>query len=189
VIGTINGIVVNFTAKTPYDPEHRFYNVELGAGVLLDLGMYGISLAFSLLGKPDQVVGLADFGETGADYQSAFILKYADGPLVSAMCSQISYDVKEAIIFGSEGKIEIHAPWYKPTEMTIHRQGKKPEHVEMPLNGYNGYEYEALEVMGCIANGKTESAVMPLDETREVIKVLDEIRAQWGFKYPGENGA
>jgi predicted dehydrogenase len=186
-IGTINGIIANFVAKTPHDPENRFFNVELGAGVLLDLGSYGISWAFSLLGAPEKTVGLANFGPTGSDDQSAILMKYASGPMVTIMCSQLSYDVKEAVIFGAEGKIEVEAPWYKPTRMTIYREGESPQVIENPLNEYNGYEYEALEVMDCIASGKTESDVMPLDETLEIIRVLDNVRAQWGFKYPFES--
>ena len=50
----------------------------------------------------------------------------------------------------------------------------------------NGYNYEAEEVMRCIRAGKTESVIMPLDETLSIMKTLDEIRSQWGLKYPME---
>jgi hypothetical protein len=82
-------------------------------------------------------------------------------------------------VFGGRGKIEVHDPWYKPTAMTVHVQGQPPERVEMPLNGYIGYEYEALTVMDCIRAGKTECAVMPLDETLAIMHTLDTLRAQW----------
>ena len=185
-IGILNGIVVNFVAKTPFDLNNRFFNVNLGASVLIDIGSYGISWAYSLLGAPDQVVSLADFGESGADYQVVIGMKYADGPLISIFGSQISYDVKEAVVFGTHGKIVIDDPWYKPTSMTLHREGQEPESIVMPLNSYNGYEYEALAIMECIVQGKTECDVMPLDETLEIMKTLDGIRAQWGYKFPSE---
>jgi len=50
----------------------------------------------------------------------------------------------------------------------------------------NGYNYEADEVARCIAAGKTESDVMPLDETLSLAKTMDAMRAQWGLKYPME---
>ena len=162
-LGTVNGMSINFIAKPPYDLNNRFYDINLGAGVLLDTGSYGISLASSLFGTPKDVVGLAYIGESGADYQSSYVLKYDQGQLVSIMCSQISYDVKECFIFGSEGKIVVHDPWYKPTKMTVHREGHEPELIEMPLNGYNGYEFEAMAVMDCIRKGMTECKVIPLD--------------------------
>ena len=94
-------------------------------------------------------------------------------------CSQISYDEKNAVIFGSEGKIVVHDPWYKPTKMTLYKEGEEPKEFHYPLNNFVGYEFEAFEVMDCIDQGKLESEVMPLDETLEIMKTLDEIRSQW----------
>jgi predicted dehydrogenase len=185
-IGDIHGMVVNFMAIAPFDLNNRFFDVNLGAGVLLDTGSYGISWAYSLLGKPDHVTGLAYFGESGADYRSAYILKFPGGQLATITNCQVSYDVKDAVVYGSKGKIDVHAPWYKPTAMTLHVEGQDPVHYHFPLNQYIGYEYEASAVMDCIQAGKTECDVMPLDETLSIMKTLDELRLQWGFKYPFE---
>jgi predicted dehydrogenase len=185
-IGEVNGMVINFMAKPPFDLNNRFFNVNLGAGVLLDTGSYGISWAYSLLGKPEQVASVVYFGESGADYSSAYLLKYPSGAIVSITCSQVSYDYKEAVIFGSQGRLEVHDPWYKPTRMTLFVEGKAPEVFEIPLGKYNGYEFEACAVMDCIQQGKTECETMPLDQTLEIMQTLDQIRAQWGFRYPSE---
>jgi len=185
-IGDVSGMVINFMARAPYDLNNRFFDLRLGAGVMMDTGSYGISWAYSLLGKPEQVKSLAFFGESGADYSSASILKYPTGQIVTITCSQVSYDYKEAVIFGSQGRIEVHDPWYKPTRMTLHIEGQKPEVFDMPLGVYNGYEYEAYAVMDCIQQGKTECELMPLDQSLEIMKTLDEIRAQWGFRCPTE---
>jgi hypothetical protein len=37
--------------------------------------------------------------------------------------------------------------------------------------------------MRCLRAGQTESPVMPLDESVEIIRTMDEIRGQWGLKY------
>lgn len=186
IIGEIHGITVNFVATSPFSPTSRFFDLNLGASAMLDIGSYGVSWAVGLLGRPEQVVSLARFGPTGCDDCSACILKHKNGAVVSVMCSQVSYDVKEAVVFGPQGKIEIHAPWYKPTAMTVHVAGQAPERIEMPLGHYNGYEYEALAVMDCIRRDETECPVMPLDESLIIMETLDQIRAQWGFKYPFE---
>ena len=185
-IGKVNGMVINFMAKPPFDLNNRFFDVNLGAGVLLDTGSYGVSWAFSLLGKPQQVTGLTYKGPSGADYSSACILKYKDGQLVSILSSQISYDYKDAVIFGENGRIDVHDPWYKPTRMTIYVEGKNPETIEMPLGKYNGYEFEALAVMDCIQKNKTECEQMPLNETLDIMNVMDELRRQMDIKYPLE---
>lgn len=186
-IGTPNGITINFLAKPPYDLSNRWFDLNLGAGVLLDTASYGISWASSLFGEPEAVTGLASFGESGADYQTSMVMRYSGNQLVCLMSSQISYDDKDAVLFGSTGKIVVHSPWYKPLKMTLYQEGKEPELISLLLDGYNGYEYEAMEVMNCIKAGKTESGVMPLDETLSIMKTMDTVREQWGYKFPFED--
>src|SRR5690606_16567020 len=43
----------------------------------------------------------------------------------------------------------------------------------------NGYPHEIQEVVRCLRDGRTESPLMPLDETLAVLHTLDEIRRQW----------
>ncbi len=186
-IGKVNGININFLAKPPFDLHNRFFDLNLGAGVLLDTASYGVSWASSLFGEAEAVTGLATFGESGADYQTSLVLRYPGGQLVCLISSQISYDDKDAIIFGTTGKIIVHDPWYKPTKMTLYQEGAAPQKIEMPLEKFIGYEFEAREVMDCIRAGKLESDLMPLHETLSIMKTLDQVRAQWGHKFPFEN--
>jgi predicted dehydrogenase len=106
--------------------------------------------------------------------------------LATITCCQTSYDVKEAVVHGSKGKLELHDPWYKPTAMTLHVEGQQPDRIEMPLGRYNGYEYEACAVMDCIVVGQTECAAMPLDQTLAIMKIMDGLCQQGGFRYPTE---
>lgn len=191
-IGDARGLVANFSAVAPGGPSdaapaaNRFWDVNLGASALLDIGAYGVSFASALFGTPLEIKGVAHIGEAGFDYQNSCVMRYKGGRIATIMSSQTSYDVKEALVFGTEGKIEIDAPWYKPVSMTLTQAGKAPVKMEFPLDGFNGYEYEIREVMSRIEQGEKESAIMPLDETLEVIKTMDELRAQWGFKFPSE---
>jgi len=187
VLGELRGLIAPFIATVPADPTNRFYNMNLGAGVLLDLSSYGISWAYSLFGAPEEVKGTAFFGDTGADYQSACLLRFKEGQIATVTSSMIAHDVKDAIVYGTEGKIVIHDPWYKPTAFTLFREGHKPERFEHALEDYNGYEYEALAVMDCIRAGKTECDIVPLSDSLEIMKILDEIRRQWNFSYPCED--
>jgi len=49
-----------------------------------------------------------------------------------------------------------------------------------------GYEYQFAEAAHCIAEGKTESDSMPLDDSITVMEVMDALRKQWGLVYPQE---
>jgi len=42
----------------PKDPAFRLFAHELGGGVLLDCGVYPVSFASMILGKPAQIVAL-----------------------------------------------------------------------------------------------------------------------------------
>jgi len=186
-IGQVNGLTVNFVTTTPYDLQNRFFDVNLGAGVLLDLGSYGISFASSLFGPSTACRGLATFGESGADYQAGMVMTYAGDKIAVVMSSQVSYDQKDAVVFGTEGKIVVSEPWYKPTQMVLYQNGNEPQVMDFPLGDFNGYEYEALAVMDCLRQGKTECEVMPLDESIQIMETMDGLREQWGFKYPFED--
>ena len=74
---------------------------------------------------------------------------------------------------------------FKPTTLTLSIRGRDEEVVKLPLAG-NGYNYQAVEVMNCLRAGQLESEIMPLDETLQIMRTMDEIRAQWGLKYPME---
>ena len=54
-IGTPLHLQADFTIPAPGDPTNRFFSKELGGGCLLDRGVYGISLAHTLFGKPASV--------------------------------------------------------------------------------------------------------------------------------------
>jgi predicted dehydrogenase len=175
-LGKVQGLIIhhNYTGL-PIDP----FDPKLGMGTLLDQGPYGVGLAISLLGPVQELVGLGTHGPTGTNHQTSYVLLHEGGRVTTVASSRVTYDVKEAVVYGTAGRIEFHDPWYKPTKMTVHRQGHEPEQIEHPLNDYIGYEYEAQEVMACIRAGRLESDVMPLSDTLTIMETLDRIREQW----------
>jgi len=179
-LGELQGLVIHHNYMgLPELPDS--YPDELGMGTFMDQAPYGMGLAYSILGPPVRTTGIGTFGSRGLNLQVSGVFEHQGGKLTTWMASRTTYDVKEAVIIGSEGKIEIHAPWYKPTAMTVHVKGKDPEFIEYPLNGFVGYEYEAMAVMDAIQAGELECDIMPLDETLAIMKSMDSMRAEWGF--------
>lgn len=43
----------------------------------------------------------------------------------------------------------------------------------------NGYHYEAAEVAACLARGQTQSALMPLEQSIQIMDMIDQARAQF----------
>jgi predicted dehydrogenase len=187
-IGELRMLNVDFGFRADLDPASRLFDQKLGGGALLDVGVYCVSFASMILGRPSGFVSLPHLGETGVDEQASIVLEHEGGRLANLSIGIRTATPQEATVMGTEGYVRIHAPWWRPKSMTIYRPGEESETVEAPVSG-NGFNYEAAEVIRCLKAGKTESDVMPLDETISVMRTMDSIRAAWGLEYPGEEVA
>ena len=182
-IGDVGMLTADFGFRAEYEDEKRLFDLSVGGGALLDVGVYPVSLASMIFGTPTRIASLANLGKTGVDEEAAMILAHEKGQL-AVLSTAIRLDTaQEAILIGTTGRIRIHPPWWRPAAFTISREGVADQTQEFSFDG-NGYQFEAAEVMNCLRSGELESSVMPLDETLAVMKTLDAIRAQWGLKYP-----
>ena len=183
-IGEVRMLQADFGFRAGVDPNSRLFNPAQAGGGLLDVGIYTLSLASMLFGTPTQVSGVAQLGETGVDEQAAMSLLYSGGRIASLTTGVRINTPHEAQILGTDGSIKLHAPWWKLAKITVNAGGKTEE-LDLPYEG-PGMNFEAQEVGDCLRAGKTESAVMPLDETLSLMRTMDELRRQWGLKYPME---
>jgi dihydrodiol dehydrogenase / D-xylose 1-dehydrogenase (NADP) len=185
VIGTVDMLVADLCLRFDFDPSDRRYAPELGGGALLDLGVYPLSLASMVFGQPSRITSMAALGSTGVDEQATIVLGYAQGQLASLYTSLRVDSAVEALLLGRGGRMRIHSMWIKPSMLSVTLTTGQERTFEIPFDG-NGYNYEAAEVMRCLKEGRFESEVMPLDETLNIMRTMDEIRAHWGLRYPTE---
>jgi hypothetical protein len=89
-----------------------------------------------------------------------------------------------ARVSGTEGVIEIPALMHCPNALRV----LSPAGIDDLDASYegNGLRFEVDEVNRCLAEGRTESDVVPLDETLAFARTLDDIRRQIGLVFPGE---
>lgn len=185
VIGEPRMVMADFGYRAGWNPSSRALDPRLGGGALLDVGIYPVSLAAMVFGaEPVKISGLSHLGATGVDEQSVMALSYGGGEIACLACAVRTRTPHEARILGTDGSIQIPEFWHGGT-MTLSVQGKAPETVSLPLTG-NGYNYEAVEVGRCLREGLKESPVMPLSETVAIMRIMDELRRQWGLVYPQE---
>jgi predicted dehydrogenase len=184
-IGTLRLLQADFGFRAPYNPEGRLWNPALGGGALLDVGIYPVALASLFLGEPTRIQSAAFIGQTGVDEHCAMLFEYANGALALLSAAIQTDTPKEATLCGTEGRIRIHAPWWKPSEATLTRADGYEETIRHPYTG-DGLQFEIRHVHDCLQQGLTESPWMPLDETLRILRTLDQIRAQWGLVYPQE---
>jgi predicted dehydrogenase len=187
-LGEPRMLTVDFGFRADFDPASRLFDPKLGGGAMLDVGVYCVSFASMVLGRPVRGTGLSHLGETGVDEQFAASLEHGGGRLSAITAGTRTASPQEATVLGTEGYARIHGPWWRPEAMTVSWPGREDEIVREPAEG-NGFGYEAAEVMRCLGAGERESPVMPLDETVSVLETMDALRESWGLRYPGEEGS
>jgi predicted dehydrogenase len=187
-IGPVTAVHAEFGVAGPPPPEHRLRDPALGGGALLDLGIYPVTLAHLLLGQPDRTAAWAWLTPEGVDQQTGLLLGYASGALAALTCGFVGAGRNAAAVTGLAGRIELPAPFFRPTRLNLHRAGADPTSFEAPLVGH-GFGPEAAEVHRCVRAGVLESPLVPHATTLEVMALLDAVRAQIGVTYPALGGS
>ena len=183
IIGEIYLVKADFCIRRDLDPNSRLFNPQLAGGAMLDVGIYPIILAQMVFGKnPTSIYSTAKLGDTGVDEFSSYVLNYGHGEVALLTGGLRIQTTHHAEIFGTKGSILIPDFW-KAQQATLRLEGQDPQTFDFPFE-CNGYEYEAREVMHCLRTGPTESSIMPLNESINMMQLMDEIRDQWGLKYP-----
>lgn len=185
-IGEVRLVKAEFGFRMGWDPEHRLLNPELGGGALLDAGIYPVSFASMIFGaKPENVYSTASIGETGVDEQFSILLAY-EGGRSATLNGAIRVDLpNEAYIHGTEGYI--HIPQFLfSREASLHVSDQEVEKFEDDRPS-EGYAFEAEEVGRLIQAGELESEVISLEESLYIMRLLDQVRGQWGLKYSFED--
>lgn len=185
-IGEVRMVKATRCARGEFIEGARQLNPELGGGSLLDVGVYVISFTFQVLGKaPVESVGLSHISDIGSDEQGVAILKYDNGEIADLSFALRTNAVDEAYILGTDGYVKVHDLFAVPTKATLVINNEEVDVIEEPIIG-NSLNYEAEEVMRCLKEGLKESPFMPLDESIEIMEVMDKIRKPWGLVYSND---
>lgn len=181
-IGEVAAVQADLGVMREYDPSDRLFAVETGGGALLDLGVYVVSFAQMLLGTPDTVVAVGRHAPNGVETSASLLLGSEDGRGATLTINLHSPMPGGARIFGASGWIDVRPRFHHPDGFVLHRAGREPETFSLPALG-GGYSHELIEVTEGVRAGRTESAVMPLDDTVAVMAVLEEAGRQLGVAW------
>jgi predicted dehydrogenase len=185
IIGDVQIMLSGGAFMPEFDLDFYLFKPELGGGVLLDAGVYLISIASMLFGKPSSISALASIGNTGVDEHDAYLLQHENGALANLYVSLRGQSSPDLTLLGSKGKITLHPPLFCPSKLTLELYNSETQIIDMPFES-NGYQFEIMEVNACLRKGLLESDNMPLDESLQIMRTMDEMRRQIGLKYPME---
>jgi predicted dehydrogenase len=174
----------------PISQVERMQRPDLAGGALLDLGVYPVSYAHFVLGRPGSILATAELTDTGVDRQVAAVLgDFADHPHARALVStnMAAKTPTTFAITGSAARIELDAEFYAPGRVRlVAPTGEFATSGPDVVAGHFGLAYEAAHFASLVADGYTESPTLPLDDTIAILETMDAIREQVGVHYPGE---
>jgi predicted dehydrogenase len=180
-IGDLMFVRADFGFKADPDFESRIYKKSLGAGSLLDIGIYPIYLSLLTLGVPNEIKAMARMTDTDVDSYCSMLFGYENGAK-AILDSTIEADTPvEAYIYGNKGTLKLHSRFHHTEKLTMVVDRVKTEQ-EIKYDG-NGYIHQIEEVNRCLMNGETESSKIPLTLSADLIGTIDRVKAEIGLKY------
>lgn len=182
IIGDITTVSANLSYDI--DGNERLVKPELAGGALLDISIYGLNFFVMHLGKDiEKIESSVRFTDTGVDGRESITFWYKNGPMAVTMHSIYGRSDRKGIFTGNKGYIIIDNI-NNPTSIDVfNTEDEMVQHVDVPEQ-ISGYEYEVLECMKCLSEGKIMSEMMPHEETVYMMKMMDGIRKDWGLVYP-----
>lgn len=205
VIGDIATVFSDFGLNMPIRdsaPGARTASRALGAGALLDVGIYSLTWAHLVLDRtpgrqpgasPAITASMNLYSETDPekkfDEQSAVLLKYPDIKATALCTASMLYKTPAEFlhVYGSKGSIAVGGrASSRPRFIVVRADGEEERKLEFEVPGW-GFHLEQDSIAADLRAGKTESSICPFDTTLEVMKWMDTARAQCGLVYPQDD--
>lgn len=179
--GKVLKLEADFGFTVEYNENTRLFKKSLGGGSLLDIGIYPVFSALSILGLPVKFDAGATFFPNGVDSSVTMNFDYANHVKAHLECTFLENTKNEATIHCEKGIIKINPMFHEPTTVTL-----ITEDDEKTMDfGYKtiGYNYETHHFNELLRNNKKESDIMTFEFSRNLIHLLDTVRNRIGLEY------
>jgi predicted dehydrogenase len=175
-IGEVRTVQGSFGFPSP--PDAIIWRPELGGGALLDRGVYPLTLAQLLLGKPHSVQAMGELRDDGLDITVSAYLRYGEGRFANALTSVAEFVGVGATVGGTRAVVTLDPPFHMCESFSVVEPPfGAPRTVTEPQEG-NGYVPMFRAVSEAIAEGLLEHPWRPLRDTIEVLETIEELRRQ-----------
>lgn len=186
-LGELSSLTADHGQLIGADDAQRLHDPHLAGGALLDLGIYPVSFASLVLGPPQEVTATGNLTASGVDEQVTAVLRVgsAQATLTTTLRERTH---NTARVTGDLARVDLPADFYTPVPLTLtSADGRQVLTADPgPILGHEGLVYQAAHLAQLVADGATDTPLLPLDETISILATTDEIRRQLGVTFPGE---
>lgn len=186
VAGKIIHLNARFGFQAPYNPADRKFNLDLGGGSLLDIGIYAVIDALWFVGVPDEITAVASFAESGSEDSISIIFRYRDGRMANLYSSFRTAAGIGCDLLCENGNLFFSRGRDMSQRLNVAINGKEPMEYSLIPDGM-GYHFEAMEVMKCLDEGRIESSVVNHEFTLNLMRTLNRIREAAGIVFQGRD--
>ncbi|MDR1548678.1 MAG: Gfo/Idh/MocA family oxidoreductase [Hungatella sp.] len=164
----------------------RLMKPELAGGALLDVGVYTLNFASIVFG--DEITDIQSSvikTDSGVDAQNSIILCYPGEKMAILNSSLRVLSDRLGIIYGTRGYLVVENV-NNFESIKVYDANRQLIETHIRPEQISGYEYQIEACGEAIRNGWTECPQMPHKTILDIMKVMDELRRQWGIRYPFE---
>ncbi len=154
----------------------RLQDPAVGGGAMLDLGIYPLSFAYRILGSPIAIHANGQLTERGVDEWAAISLEYPNGAGALLTTCMSAAGSTTAEIIGTKARVELDGPFYNNTSWRLIAPNNEVIREYTPNHQGRGMQYQALHLEDCLKQNLTESPILPLSESIEIMEAMDVIR-------------
>ncbi|WP_111708998.1 Gfo/Idh/MocA family protein [Lutibacter citreus] len=183
-LGKLKFVKSDFMFNAEFNPDGRLYNVDLGGGSLLDIGIYSIFTALVFLGVPDDIMALPHFSPTGSEESISMLFGYKNGATAVLTSSIDSSYKNESELCFENGIIKFDR--FSKDKIILIKDGNTKE-INFEPGPNMGYQYEAIHVMECLDKKLIESPILSHKLSLDLIRTLDRVRNKAGIIFPNHD--
>lgn len=163
-----------------YLEEGRLLNPNLAGGSILDIGVYPIAFLMDLTDcKIKKINAKSRLHKTGVDIETVINFEFSDNSHATVISSLDTYLNTPAVFKFEKGTI-VMEEFSRSNKIFVN-----DEAISIPYTG-EGFPHQIDSFVETLNNNLKENPIMTYEESRKVMKVMDEVRKKVGVIYPFE---
>lgn len=181
LIGEPRNLRAGFSVPWPEDESAR-WDRSRGGGALLDQGIYPVTLAHAVFGRPEVITARGRVRSDGLDLEAHITLEFENGAFAHLTTGMTQFSDCSAAVAGEQGWVTMPAPFWATSDLEIHAGEAQyfygaGNRIELGQEG-NGYMPMLREVVNAITAGDVEHPFHTAADTIATLSTIDAIFAQ-----------